>query len=134
MHAAILVALSLAAGIASASGERGVAEGDAAFIARTISASPMTPNERVKARLTDCSLVIDRTVPAEKKRLVVPLARLDEGSFEVVQDSEWGWFVEMHTQQRRPEIVSSTVKRTDRLTVLSLHIYDQKNAQSVRAA
>jgi hypothetical protein len=63
-------------------------EQDAEFITRTISASPMTPTSRVKARLTECSLVIDDSSAAEKKRTVLPLARLDERSFAVVQDRE----------------------------------------------
>ena len=134
MDAARVVAFSLAAGIAATSGARPLGEPDSAFIARTLSTSPMSPGSRVNARVTNCSLLIDEAVPLERKRLVIPLARLDERSFAVVQDTEWGWFVEVHTQQRRAEIDSPPQKRSDRLSEVYLHVYDQKNAERVRDA
>jgi hypothetical protein len=94
----------------------------------------MSPNERVNARLTGCSLVVDRTIPSEKKRLVVPLGRLDERSFDVTQDAEWGWFVEVQTLRHRREIESRTAKRNDHLAELYIHVFDQKNAERVRDA
>jgi hypothetical protein len=83
-------------------------EPDAEFIARTISALPMSQGSHVKARLTDCLLVIDEKTAAEKKRTLLPLMRLDEHSFEVVRDAECGWFVEVRTQQHHREIKTGT--------------------------
>ena len=94
----------------------------------------MSPDSHVHARLTDCSLVIDQAGSLERKQLVLPLARLDECSFNVVQNAEWGWFVEVHAQQQRPVIESTTAKRSDRLAEVYLHVCDQKNAERVRDA
>jgi hypothetical protein len=134
MDAVRVVAPLFAAAFAATSPARPVAESDSDFIVRTISVSPMSPASRVNARLADCSLVIDTTVPSEKKRTVLPLARLDVGSFDVVQDAEWGWFVEVHTRQQQRDIVTSTAKETDKLAEYYIHIFDQKNAQRVRDA
>jgi hypothetical protein len=121
-------------GIVGSAAARPIGETDAAFVARTISASPMSKDSRVQARLTDCTLIIDQTIPTEKKRTVVPLTRLDERSFEVSEDAEWGWFVEVHTQQRQRDIKTGTAKWRDSLAIFYIHIYDQKNAAKVRDA
>jgi hypothetical protein len=110
---------------------RSMGETDAAFVTRRISASPMSKDSRVQVHLTDCTLIIDDTIPGEKKQTVLPLMQLDEHSFEVVQDSEWGWFVEVHTQQRKRLIKTRTAKWSDSLSVFYIHIYDEKNAEKV---
>ena len=107
---------------------RPVGETDADFIARTISTSPMSKDSRVQARLTDCALIIDQTIPNEKKRTVLPLALLDENSFEVSEDYEWGWFVKVHTQQHRREIKTATAKYRANLAIYYIHVADEKNA------
>jgi hypothetical protein len=94
----------------------------------------MSQSSRVNARLTDCSLIIDQTIPGEKKRTVLPLMRLDEQSLKVVEDVEWGWFVKVHTQQRHRDIKTGTTKWSDRLTEFHIHVYDQKNAERLRDA
>jgi hypothetical protein len=128
------VAPLFVAGIVATSAARPIGEPDADFIARTISASPMSHGSHVNARLTGCSLIIDQTAAGEKKRTVLPLKRLNERSFEVIQDSEWGWFVEVHTQQRHRDIKTGTAKRSDTLAEFYIHVYDQKNAERVRDA
>jgi hypothetical protein len=121
-------------GIVAPAASRPIGETDAAFVARTISASPMSKDSRVQAHLTDCMLIIDQTIPGEKKQTVLPLMRLDEHSFEVVQDAEWGWFVEVHTQRRKRLIKTGTAKWNDSLAVFYIHIYEEKNAEKVRDA
>ena len=121
-------------GIVPPGAPRPIGETDAVFIARTISASPMSKDSRVQARLTDCTLIIDQTIPGEKKRTVLPLMRLDEHSFEVIEDAEWGWFVEVHTQQRQRDIKTATARWRDRLAIFYIHVYNQKNAEKVRDA
>ena len=121
-------------GIVAPAVSRPIGETDAAFVARTISASPMSKGSRVQAHLTDCTLIIDQTIPGEKKQTVLPLMRLDEHSFEVVQDSEWGWFVEVHTQQRKRLIKTGTAKWSDSVSVSPIHVYDEKNAEKVHDA
>jgi hypothetical protein len=121
-------------GIVAPAAARPIGETDAAFAARTISASPMSKDARVQAHFTDCTLIIDQTIPGEKKQTVLPLTRLDEHSFQVNEDAEWGWFVEVHTQQRQREIKTGTAKWRDRLSLYFIHIYDQKNAEKVRDA
>ena len=118
-------------GTAASAAPRPIGETDPAFVARTISVSPMSKDSRVQAHLTDCTLIIDQTIPGEKKQTVLPLMRLDEHSFEVVQDSEWGWFVEVHTQQRKRLIKTRTAKWSDSLSVFYIHVYDEKNAEKV---
>ena len=134
MGAVRVVAPLFVAAIVATSAARPVGEPDADFIARTISASPMSQGSHVNARLTDCSLFIDQAAAGEKKRTVLPLMRLDEHSFAVVQDAEWGWFVEVHTQQRHRDIKTGTAKWSDRLAEFYIHVYDQKNAERVRDA
>jgi hypothetical protein len=135
MGAVRVVALLFVAAIVATSPARSVGEPDADFIARTISASPMSQGSHVNARLTDCSLIIiDQAAAGEKKRTVLPLMRLDEHSFAVVQDAEWGWFVEVHTQRRHRDIKTGTAKWSDSLAELYIHDYDQKNAERVRDA
>jgi hypothetical protein len=56
-------------------------ESDAYFIARTISASPMSPRSHVNAYLTNCSLIIDEAAAAEKKRSVLPLRPIERTLF-----------------------------------------------------
>jgi hypothetical protein len=129
-----LIAPLFVAGMVATSAARPVGESDTDFIARTISAFPMSQGSYVTARLTDCVLIIDQTIPGEKKRTVLPLMRLDERSFEVVQDAEWGWFVEVHTQQRRRDINTGTAKWSDRLAEFYIYVYDQKNAERLRDA
>jgi hypothetical protein len=60
--------------------------------------------------------------------------RLDEHSFEVVQDAEWGWFVEVRTQRRKRLIKTGTAKWSDNLAVFYIHVYEEKNAERVRDA
>ncbi len=88
----------------------------------------------MNVRLADCSLTIDQTIPGEKKRTVRPLMRLDERSFEVVQDAEWGWFVGVRTLQRHRDIKTGTAKWSDKLARFNIHVYDQENAERVRDA
>jgi hypothetical protein len=121
-------------GIVAPASPRPIGETDAAFVARIISASPMSKDSRVQAHIEDCRLIIDQTIPSEKKRTVLPLMRLDEHSFEVSEDAEWGWFVEVHTRQRKREIKTGTAKWNDSLALFYIHIYDQKNAEKVRDA
>jgi hypothetical protein len=121
-------------GIVASAAPRPIAETDAAFVARTISASPMSKDSRVQAHLTGCTLIIDQTIPGQRKQTVLPLMRLDEHSVEVVQDAEWGWFLEVHTQQRKRLIKTGTTKWSDSLAVFYIHIYDEKNAEKVRDA
>jgi hypothetical protein len=118
-------------GIVASAVARPVGEADAAFVARAISASPMSKDSRVQARLTDCTLIIDQTIPTEKKRTVLPLARLDEHSFE---DYEWGWFVEVHTHQHQRDIKTATAKWRASLAIYYIHVSDEKNAEKVRDA
>jgi hypothetical protein len=118
-------------GIVTPAAPRPIGETDAAFVTRTISASPMSKDSRVQVHLTDCTLIIDDTIPGEKKQTVLPLMQLDEHSFGVVQDSEWGWFVEVHTQQRKRFIKTRTAKWSDSLSVFYIHVYDEKNAKKV---
>ena len=121
-------------GIVAPATPRPIGETDAAFVTRIISASPMSKDSRVQARLADCTLIIDQTIPSEKKRTVLPLMRLDEHSFEVSEDAEWGWFVEVHTQKRKRDIKTGTAKWSDSLALFYIHVYDQKNAEKVRDA
>ena len=121
-------------GIVASAAARPVGEADGAFVARTISASPMSKDSRVQAHLTDCTLIIDQTIPTEKKRTVLPLARLDEHPFEVSEDYEWGWFVEVHTQQQQRDIKSGTAKWRAGLAIYYIHVSDEKNAEKVRDA
>jgi hypothetical protein len=121
-------------GIVASAAARPVGEADAAFVARTISASPMSKDSRVQARLTDCTLIIDQTIPTEKKRTVLPLPRLDEHSFEVSEDHEWGWFVEVHTHHHQRDIKTATAKWRASLAIYYIHVSDEKNAEKIRDA
>jgi hypothetical protein len=128
------MAVLLLIGILASAAARPIGETDAAFVARTISASPMSKGSRVQARFTDCTLIIDQTIPGEKKRTILPLTRLDEHSFKVNEDAEWGWFVEVHTQQRQRAIKTGTEKWKATLALYFIHVYDQNNAEKVRDA
>jgi len=121
-------------GIVAPAAARPIGETDAAFVARTISASPMSKDSRVQAHFTDCTLIIDQAIPSEKKRTILPLTRLDEHSFQVNEDAEWGWFVEVHTQQRQRVIKTDTAKWRDRLALYFIHVYDENNAEKLRDA
>jgi hypothetical protein len=132
--AARVVALALAVAIAYASEARPVGVADTSLVVRTLSTSPMTPDSHVQAHFTECSLVINQAGRFEQKQLVLPLARLDEHSFRVIQNAEWGWFVEAHAQQRQHVIESTTAKRSDRLAEVYLHVCDQKSAERLRDA
>ncbi len=61
-----VVTLALVVVITTTSGARPVGESGAAFIARTLSNSPMSLDSHVHARLTDCSLVIDQAGSLEE--------------------------------------------------------------------
>jgi hypothetical protein len=72
--------------------------------------------------------------PREEKRVIQPLTRLDERSFQIVQDTEWGRFVEVHTRKGRLAILTNATKRSDRVEEYYVHMFDHQSAQRVRDA
>ena len=69
-----VVTLALTVVIAYASKARPVGEADTSLIVRRLSTSPMTPDSRVQAHFTECSLMINQAGRFERKQLVLPLA------------------------------------------------------------
>src|SRR6476646_9391943 len=111
MNTARAAALVFAIVVLGGSAPRARGESDADLIARTITSSPKTPGSYVAARVVDCSLILRQVSPGEKKRTVIPLADLDERSFKSGIDPHFdSWYVEVHTQQRRPAIKTGTTK------------------------
>ena len=127
--AVLFVAAILASSAPHASGES-----DADLIARTISSSPRTPGSFVEARVVDCSLILHQVSPGEKKRTVIPLADLDERSFKSGIAFEFGWYVDVHTQQQRRAIKTGTAKWSASLAYYALYIEGQENAERLRGA
>jgi hypothetical protein len=134
MNTAKAVAVLFAIVILGVSAPRACGESDADLIARTISSSPKTPGSYVEARIEDCSLILHQVSPGEKKRTVIPLTDLDERSFKSGIAVEFGWYVEVHTQQQRHAIKTGSAKWSARLADYALYIEGQENAERLRGA
>ena len=127
-------AVLFVAGILASSAPHASGESDADLIARIISHSPTTTRSYVDARVVDCSLILHQISPGEKKRTVLPLPELDERSFKTGIAAEFGWYVEVHTQQQRRAIKTGTAKWSARLAYYDLYVEGQENAERLRDA
>lgn len=134
MNTVRAAAILFVAGTVASSAPHARGESDADLIARTISSSPRTPGSHVEARVVDCSLILHQISPGEKKRTVIPLTDLDERSFKTGIAAEFGWYVEVHTQQQRRAIKTGSAKWSARLAYYDLYIEGRENAERLRDA